>query len=300
MHLTRFLTQPLPRTPRFYEKHVAAHAAVPIDPHGTEEKAIGWCQHGDDLNLRPDYVHGAQILMDMRIETMKAPAKELKRLLRIRVAELEKETGAPVSKSKVRELKEVIARDLRQKVPSKMSSVPFLWDLDRKKLWLYSQSSGALESFLLLFSKTFDVGIDTPKLPDEQFLTWLLYRAALNADFGGFTAVIGPKILLSSGEASITVDGDIDAARRAIAENYSVRELPIEFTVGTKTYAATLTRSGHPKAVSLPSILDDTAEALETAQLLDDLDRFVNMAYSIFVEQGEAVKPLIRRWAGQD
>ena len=64
--------------------------------------------------------------------------------------------------------------------------MPFLWDLDRKKLWLYSQSSGALESFLLLFSETFDVGIDTPKLPDEQFRRGCSDRAALNADFGGF------------------------------------------------------------------------------------------------------------------
>ena len=300
MHLTLFKTQPLPRTPRFYEKPVAAHAAVPIDPNGTTEKATGWCQHGDELNLRPDYVHGAQIMMDMRTETLKAPPKELKRLLRIRVAEMEKETGAPVPKSQVRELKELLARDLRQKVPSKMSSVPFLWDLDRKKLWFYSQTGSAVESFLLLFGRTFEVSLDTPQLPDAEFLTWLLYRAAQDTNFGHFTAVIGSKILLSSGEASMTVSGDIDATRRAIAENYSVRELPVEFTVGTKTYAATLTSSGHPKAVSLPTILDDTAEALETAQLLDDLDGFIAHAYALFTGQGAAVKPLIRRWAEQD
>ena len=72
----------------------------------------------------------------------------------------------------------------------------------------------------------------------------------------------------------------------------SVRELPIEFTVGDQDLRShALTRSGHPRRSACRRSWDDTAEALETAQLLDDLDRSVNMAHWDFVEQGEAGSP---------
>jgi hypothetical protein len=227
-----------------FDQGIRAHHAVPIDPAGTEERAVGWCQHGDELNLYPDWRYGDAISMDMRIETLKMPGKELKRLVRQRRLEIEKETGSPLAYGAQQELRDLKKLELRQRVPSKITSVPMLWDMDRRRIYLASQSGSVTESFLLLFANTFKVALDIEgsgawggeKLPLDvvrgEYLTWLLHKVSrgpatslMAENDEEIQLLLGDKMRLAYGEASILVDSDPDTARRAVGEGYTVREI---------------------------------------------------------------------------
>ena len=221
MNLTRFRAKGT--LPSHADRRVQAHAAVPIQPETTTERETGWCQHGDELNLRPVWNHNNVVLMDLRIETMKAPGKELKRLVRQRVADFEKE-GEPVTSGKRREIRDVLKMDLRKKIPSKITTIPMLWHLAEDRLYLFTQSQSVIDSFIILFANTFEQSIDNEGLlswckdvdpmTGPTFLTWLFFRSSQNngewmlPGLDRFTVQIGDKIRLGHGEAVAHFAGD--------------------------------------------------------------------------------------------
>lgn len=275
------------------EAGIRSHQAIPIDPAGTEERATGWCQHGDELNLRPDYRYGNCLVMDMRIESLKVPSKELKREVRKREAQ----EPTPPSRGRLREIKDVINMDLRKKIPSKISAVPMLWDIDRKRIYLMSQSPSARDSFLLLFAGTFAIPIDIEgpeawgKVADDvqrgEFLTWLFWTAANFKPISSrpFQLMLGDKMRLAHGEAEIVVDSDLDQARRAVAEDYTVRELGLHFSIGERMWTATIDCALQLKGVALPAILGEGTEeeTLERSELLAELDGMLEALYRSYI-----------------
>ena len=302
--ITRYqLVGELPKTFKDFEKGVRAHIAVPISPEGTEERAIGWCQHGDELNLQPSYRYADFIVLDMRIQTLKVPTKELNREVRIRREEIEKEDGAPMNKSRQIELKDLKRLELRKRLPSKFSSVPMLWDLDRRRIYVMTQTSSALESFLALFAATFNLAVDIEgsaawggtKLPLEarcqEFLTWFFYKIANETPWGidgqPVTIILGDKMRLGLGEAQVIVDSDTDQARRALAQNYTVRELPLHIQIGDQMWTLTLDTSLQVRGVKLPALLMEELEeeTLERAALLAKMDEILKRAYERYIAE---------------
>jgi hypothetical protein len=285
------------------EAGIRAHHAVPIDPAGTDERAVGWCQHGDELNLHPDYRYGSCIVLDLRIESLRVPSKELKREVRkLQIAG---------STMKSRDLKEVVKADLRKKIPSKIVAIPMLWDVDRKRVYLMSQSPSARESFLLWFAVTFAIQIEMeePTTPEgahrAEFLTWLFHLVATEKQTG-FAIMLGDKMRLAHGEAEIVIDSDMDQARRAVAEDYTVRELGLHFSVGDRMWTATIDCALQLKGVALPAILGEGTEeeTLERAELLAELDGMIQSLYQRYLADRRAAWTntlyLIKRWASAE
>jgi hypothetical protein len=161
----RVLAQPPMDWREWYEKTVRAHALVPIDPEsgsGTE-KSIGWCSIFDeqDLDLSFSKFHlDGYILLSLRIDTLKPPRDEVKRLLKQRQREIEAERKEPLSASALRELKDMIVIDLRRRTPPKTKTVDVLWDMEAQKLTFMSHSKAMNEAFLRLFAETFNLGLD--------------------------------------------------------------------------------------------------------------------------------------------
>lgn len=281
MNLTRYrvTTDPVAN----FDSGVRAHIAVPIDPHGTEEKAVGWCQRGDELNLHPVWNHSGNVALDMRIETLKVPTKELKRLVR-QSTSLDK-----------REAKEFLRGDLRRKIPSKIKSVPMIWDLSRKVVYLGSQGSGDTEAFLSLFANTFAAVLEVDTWgADEGFLTWLFY-SVVNEQV---TATLDEKIRLALGSGKLIVESDFEQARRAVGEGYTVRELPIWLTAGDKTWGVVLDCVQQYHCVKLPAILaDNEEEVTEELALLEQLDGLVRQLWDRYQRRDPGMEERIKAWA---
>ncbi|HNB04640.1 MAG TPA: recombination-associated protein RdgC [Thauera aminoaromatica] len=315
MNLTRFAAKGT--LPKNVERRIAAHAAVPIQPETNTERAVGWCQHGDELNLHPAWNYNNIVLMDLRIETLKPAGKDLKRLVRQRVAELEAELKEPLPKFRKIEIRDVLKMDLRKKIPSKISTVPVLWDLARNRVYLYTQSQSVIDSFLLVFGQTFEVPTDiegTLAWNDKadlhtapKFLTWLFYKSSQNngewmlPGLDRFVVQMGEKFLLGHGEAVAAFNGDADQARRAIAEGYSVRELPLCIFIGDKLWMGTLNTALQWKGVKLPTILGETPEetAMETSELLAELDGMLRGMFAAFLENAIDENAIIN-WSKAD
>lgn len=146
-----------------FERAICAHALVPLDPERNEEKSVGWAnaQDDQDTNLSASkWLIDRRVVLLLRIDTLKAPQAEVKRLLRIRQREIEAQRKEPLSTSALRELKEMIALDLRRRTPPKTRVATMVWDIDNQSILLDSHSKSVNEAFLTLFAHTFSIALD--------------------------------------------------------------------------------------------------------------------------------------------
>ncbi len=144
---------------------VRAHTLVPLDPKKNphEEKSIGWCSifDEDDLDLEFDkFFLDGRILLSLRIDTIKPSGAEVKRVLGQRRREEEARRKAPLSKTQLRDLKELIVAELRLRTPPKVRTLDMVWKVDEQKLYFFSQAKGPNETFIELFVQTFGIAID--------------------------------------------------------------------------------------------------------------------------------------------
>jgi len=178
------------------EKALRAHALVPLDPEGTEEKSLGWASPLDeqdlDLTTAKVWIDGFLVLT-LRMDTLKAPPAEVKRLLKLRQRELEAQRKEPLSASALRELKQMIALDLRRRTPVKTRTAWVVVDLENRRVYLTSHSKGTNEAFLTLFAQTFNEPVDLagPALWTRQTLSNEQVRA------------LRPAAVLASGFADL-------------------------------------------------------------------------------------------------
>jgi hypothetical protein len=146
-----------------FDKSVRAHALVPVDPSRNEDRSIGWCSLHDendlDLNFGKFYFD-ERIILSLRVDVLKPPAAQVKRLLQQRKNELEAQRHAPLSAGALRDLKAILIAELRQKTPPKTKTVDMVWELDSQRLYFFSHSKGLNETFVGLFAQTFNLPID--------------------------------------------------------------------------------------------------------------------------------------------
>lgn len=146
-----------------FERAICAHALVPLDPERNEEKSVGWAnaQDDQDTNLSASkWLIDRRVVLLLRIDTLKAPPAEVKRLLRIRQREIEAQRKEPLSAAALRELKDMIAMDLRRRTPPKTRVATMVWDIDNQRVFLDSHSKSVNEAFLTLFAQTFNIALD--------------------------------------------------------------------------------------------------------------------------------------------
>jgi hypothetical protein len=146
-----------------YEKNIRAHVLVPVDPSRNEDRSIGWCSLYDENNLDLDFAQfyfDDRILLSLRVDVLKPPAAQVKRLLQQRQRELEAQRHAPLTAGALRDLKAILVAELRQKTPPKTKSVDMVWELTTQRLYFFSQSKGMNETFVGLFAQTFNLPID--------------------------------------------------------------------------------------------------------------------------------------------
>lgn len=136
-----------------------AHAFRDIDPHGEEERTVGWVRFDDPFSaewgpgelIQP----GGLCVLRLRIDTLKVPAMTLKAY--IQAAEREKLQAAArdkLSRAEKDQIKMDVRKDLRRRSLPKMALVDVLWNLSTGEVRLFSTARGTAALFTELFEKT--------------------------------------------------------------------------------------------------------------------------------------------------
>ena len=144
-----------------------AHAFMPLDPRADVDQAHGWVSilDGDDTDLEAEKLFfaasgGEQLRVTLRADVLKAPSGEVRRQVQARIAALEATEGRPVSRHEKRALQEEVARTLRLRAFPRVRLTDVVWDLDGKRLYLWSQSKATNELFIDLFTRSFGLKIE--------------------------------------------------------------------------------------------------------------------------------------------
>jgi hypothetical protein len=191
---------PLPPEPRKrFTKGARAHAFTPIDPKGEIDQSAGWVSilDGEDADLHPEklfYVAagGEQLRITLRIDVLKPPPSEVRRQVNARARVLEAKEGRPATRRERRALKDEVARELRRRTLPRARTVDCVWDLDGRRLYLWSHAKRVNETFVDLFAKSFAVRIDVEgpsrwarAIADHRALEKLQPTRELWAGWGG-------------------------------------------------------------------------------------------------------------------
>jgi DNA recombination-dependent growth factor C len=159
---------PLPAKPRErLTKGLRAHAFLPLDPKSDLDRASGWVSilDGDDADLQPEKLYfaapgGEQLRFALRTDVIKPPRAEVKRQAAARAHEVEAEEGRELSRRERRALQEEVARTLKLRAFPRVRVVDAVWNLDGGKLWFWSQTKAANETFIDLFAKSFGLRLE--------------------------------------------------------------------------------------------------------------------------------------------
>ena len=141
-----------------------AHAFAPIDPKTDLEHSVGWVSILDSEDTALDMgaclfvaTGGEQLRVSMRMDVLKPSSAEVRRQLDTRVRAAEGEEGRPITKREKRELKAEIARALRLRTIPRVRTFDVVWNLDTRRLYLWSQTKKVNEYFLELFARSFSM-----------------------------------------------------------------------------------------------------------------------------------------------
>ena len=146
---------------------VRAHIFAPIDPRSPEVRTHGWVSlhDGDDLDLTAGKIFwigndGEQLRLTMRVDTLKPSTNDVRRIVEAEAAKKSEAEGRPISRGEKRAMREEAVRKLRLSTPPRTKLIDVVWDLDRGRLFLFSQVRGTTELFVDLFARSFAVGIE--------------------------------------------------------------------------------------------------------------------------------------------
>ena len=150
-----------------FVKGLRAHAFMPLDPKAELDRTSGWVSilDGDDADLAQEKVFfvapgGEQLRVALRIDVLKPPVREVKREVAQRAAAIEAQESRALGRRERRLLSEEVARTLRLRAFPRVKVMDCVWDLDGKRVYLWSQTKAGNETFVDLFAKSFGLRID--------------------------------------------------------------------------------------------------------------------------------------------
>ena len=186
-------------------KGVRAHAFTAIDPRSDVERSVGWVSIFDSEQTELDAADalfvasgGEQVRLSMRVDVLKPSAAEVRRQLDTKARAVEAEQRRKLSKRERRELKEELARQLRLRTLPRVRTFDVVWNLDTRRLYLWSQTKGTNELFVELFLRSFALKLEVEgpsawarKATDEKTLEALVPAPELWNGFPGVRPLTG-------------------------------------------------------------------------------------------------------------
>jgi DNA recombination-dependent growth factor C len=135
-------------------KGIRAHAFAPIDPQSELDRSYGWVALADseqnDLQTSDIFV-GDSIALTLRVDTLRPPTSQVKRLLKESLAKLPRK---PTSKDK-RDAKDLAIRTLRKRAFPASKTYEVVWRLEDQRVLSFTTSKTVTALLVDLFGKSF-------------------------------------------------------------------------------------------------------------------------------------------------
>jgi len=186
-------------------KGVRAHAFTPIEPRSDVERSVGWASIFDSDQTELDAADmlfvaggGEQLRLSMRVDVLKPNAAEVRRQLETKLRSVEAAQGRKPTKRERREMKEELSRQLRLRTLPRVRTFDVVWNLDTRRLYLWSQTKGVNELFVELFLRSFALRLEVEgpsmwarKATDRKTLDALTPTTELWSGFAGVRPLTG-------------------------------------------------------------------------------------------------------------
>lgn len=157
-----YVRDPLPEGWRDrFQQRIQHFAFKEIPVESEEERAIGWCnpRFALDTELFPEKYHfNEYLVLGLRVDTLKVPGPILKLYVEKEARRvMEEQKRESLSRYERAELKELVRRQLRQRILPAVKTVDMVWHLDGGVVRFWSGSEKLNLEFMELFEQTFDV-----------------------------------------------------------------------------------------------------------------------------------------------
>jgi hypothetical protein len=148
-----------------YGNALKALSFLPLDPTTEQQEAYGWVAWDDalssDFSNGPALLAGDNMLLRMRIDTLKIPATTLKAHVEHRVKQLAQEQGrGKLTRNERSQVTADTKRSLRQQSLAKMALVEAQWSMATGEIRLLGTAQRTVALFIDLFEKTFALKLE--------------------------------------------------------------------------------------------------------------------------------------------
>lgn len=141
-----------------------------LTPESEEDLVHGWTVLDDLLSTEFDKHNiylGEYLVLSMRTDRWSLPGALLKAFVEKRTQEVMKEQNkSKLFRSEKMAIREDVTRKLKTMTLPSAGAVDMVWNLERKEVRFWSQSTRALELFEALFESTFDLRL----VPDNPYI----------------------------------------------------------------------------------------------------------------------------------
>ncbi len=136
----------------------------PLSPLGDDERHLGWVTLQQPLEPQFDRVscfYNQYMIFALRIDKWALPSALLKAHYALALSQrYAPQEAAKLSKRQRDEIKAEVTIELRQKMLPSFKLVDVAWNINERKLRLWSSSQGVIDEFQALFEQTFDIRLD--------------------------------------------------------------------------------------------------------------------------------------------
>lgn len=133
----------------------------PLEPSAEDDQSMGWCvvDRMLDLDFTPERVfNGPYLSLGLRVDRWSLPGALLKALIEERCeALMAQKQKLRLSRSERELVREVVVRELKERLLPAASLVDMVWNLDSGQVRFWTQSNARCELFEELFESTFGV-----------------------------------------------------------------------------------------------------------------------------------------------
>jgi recombination associated protein RdgC len=156
---------------RWLSKGLKRRAFEPIDRRSDEERAAGWVElHDPDATeLTPTRLaHGERLLATWRVDKLQVPKQPLKAQLDAWIRHHSDTHGEPPKRVQIREQKDLIYRQLRDRAFPISRTFDLSWSVARDEVWVWSTSRKVVEEIQIALEEALEVSLQ-PLGPAARF-----------------------------------------------------------------------------------------------------------------------------------
>lgn len=158
----------------------------------TKDDNVGWVAILDpadiDLHLNK-FLFSQFLVLAMRVDRKRVPARYLKIMVDRKVKEVMKATGLErIGTQRRKEIKESVEEELLGRALPVVATFDMMWDIDKMEVWFFATSDAICDLFRGLFKDTF--GLELHRLKPSDYMMPPFTREELEVKVSAMSAAV--------------------------------------------------------------------------------------------------------------